>query len=55
MVGIYHMAVSSFRGTYHWYFGRKQLSGHSEMLGTTKNQYDKAFDQMIGILKGIGE
>lgn len=55
MVGIYHMAISSFRGTYHWHFGRKGSSGHYKMLGTTKNQYDKAFNKMIEILKGISE
>lgn len=43
-IGIYRLAHSSFLGTYFWYFGRKESS--SKMLVTTKNQYNKAIEQI---------
>lgn len=50
-LGIYNLALSSFRGSYHWYFGRKQLSGNTNLLQTTENQFGKAFDECINTLK----
>lgn len=43
-VGIYRLAHSSFLGTYFWYFGRK--SETTKMLVTTKNQYNKAIEEL---------
>lgn len=51
MEGIYKLAVSTFRGTYHWYYGRKGLSGRTNLLLTTENQYNQAFDRAAKQLK----
>lgn len=48
--GIYNLAIASFRGSYHWFFGRKNL-GNTQLLATTKNQFEKAFDKMVNNLK----
>lgn len=45
MLGIYKLALPSFRGTYYWYFGRKDTE-YSKMLQTTENQFNRAFDKM---------
>lgn len=39
-LGITALAMSSFRGTYYWYFGReKQLHSETRLKITTRNQY----------------
>lgn len=45
--GIYHLAISSFRGTYHWYYQRKNLSGKTNLLLTTENQFNKAMEKYL--------
>jgi len=50
-VGVYTLAMSSFRGTYYWFFAKKKLSGNTKLLATTKNQYETAFYNMINKLK----
>lgn len=50
-VGVYTLAMSSFRGTYYWFFAKKKLSGNTKLLATTKNQYDIFFNYMINKLK----
>lgn len=40
--GIYKLAMSSFMGTYYWYFDRPNLSGITTCKLTTKEEYLKA-------------
>lgn len=44
--GIYKIAMSSFMGTYYWFFGRKS-GGNTACLLTTHNQYNKALNEVI--------
>jgi hypothetical protein len=50
-LGVYTLAISTFRGTYHWYYGRKGLSGNTHLLATSENQFNKAFEKCINDLK----
>lgn len=50
-VGVYTLAISSFRGAYYWFFNTKKLSGNTKLLATTKNQYETAFNNIIQKLK----
>jgi hypothetical protein len=47
MNGVYHLAVSTFRASYHWYFGRTGLSGSTNVLMTTENQYLRALEKAV--------
>lgn len=47
-VGVYTLALSSFRGTYHWYLGKK---GTTQLLITSENQFNKAFEKITSTLK----
>jgi len=48
-LGVHHLAISSFRGTYHHYIGKKYV--HTNLLMTTENQFNKALDEMFNLLK----
>ncbi len=50
-LGIHHLSISSFRGTYHWYLGRK--GSFTKFLYTTENQFNIAFDNQIKILREV--
>ena len=47
-VGVYTLAISSFRGTYHWYLG---IKGNTQLLITSENQFNKAFERITLTLK----
>lgn len=47
MLGVFRIAESSFRGTYHWHFGRKKVEGQSRMLLTTENQFNIAKERVL--------
>jgi hypothetical protein len=46
-IGVYTLAISSFRGTYHWYLGKK---GNTQLLVTTENQFNRAFEKITNLL-----
>jgi hypothetical protein len=50
MVGIMRIAESSFRGTYHWHYGRKKTENQCKMLATTQNQYNQAKERVLQLL-----
>lgn len=47
MVGAYRIQMTSFRGTYHWYYGRPYKKDKTRCLATNKNQYDKALQRVL--------
>jgi hypothetical protein len=48
MLGLYKLQMSSFSGTYYWYFGRK--GDNTKLIYTTENQWRKAVDKITNIL-----
>ena len=49
-LGITSLAISSFRGSYYWYFDRRKISGISTLKLTTANQFDKAYIECVNLL-----
>lgn len=47
MTGVNRMAMSTFRSKYYWYYGRLGLSGTTQMLMTTENQFDQAYNRVL--------
>lgn len=46
--GFYRLAMSSFNGTYFWYFGRKKtVNSDTQLKITTENQYLQAIDLIV--------
>lgn len=50
LLGVYYISLTSFLGTYYWYFGKKSIS-NTNLLQTTKGQWDKAVDKIVVIIK----
>lgn len=42
MEGVYKIAVSTFRGTYHWYYKRSNLSNTVNIYLTTEKEFKRA-------------